>query len=242
MSLVNCLECNQKISDKAIACPHCGNPMNVSVTELENSSGLLSFPNLPENLELREKIEHTTFHGHYNNNENSDLTLTKSGDVIIYSFENGVEISVNHEYGIQKLEIHKEQIISIKQTSFSEIKEIDKSVMGRALVGGLILGPIGAIVGGISGVGSNKKNIEKYYLVINYWSIDTKTIQTLLFSADKMFITSFIRVFENDLKYIEISKKVHEETGKWTKDATYGLIALIIFVVLFVIIIIGIFS
>jgi hypothetical protein len=26
MSLINCSECNQQISDKAESCPHCGNP------------------------------------------------------------------------------------------------------------------------------------------------------------------------------------------------------------------------
>jgi hypothetical protein len=36
-------------------------------------------------------------------------------------------------------------------------EEKDKSVLGRALVGGLVLGPVGAIVGGMSGIGSKKK-------------------------------------------------------------------------------------
>ena len=30
MSLINCPECNKEISDKAIACPYCGNPINES--------------------------------------------------------------------------------------------------------------------------------------------------------------------------------------------------------------------
>lgn len=29
MALINCDECGREISDKATACPHCGNPMNV---------------------------------------------------------------------------------------------------------------------------------------------------------------------------------------------------------------------
>lgn len=28
MALINCSECNKEISDKAISCPHCGNPIN----------------------------------------------------------------------------------------------------------------------------------------------------------------------------------------------------------------------
>lgn len=30
MSLIKCPECNKEISDKAITCPHCGNPINES--------------------------------------------------------------------------------------------------------------------------------------------------------------------------------------------------------------------
>ena len=49
-----------------------------------------------------------------------------------------------------------------------EIIGTDKSVIGRAAVGGLILGPVGAIVGGISGTGEKSRAITKYYYVINY--------------------------------------------------------------------------
>ena len=28
MALISCPECGKEISDKAFACPHCGNPMN----------------------------------------------------------------------------------------------------------------------------------------------------------------------------------------------------------------------
>lgn len=37
-----------------------------------------------------------------------------------------------------------------------QIVEKDKSVIGRAVVGGVLLGPVGAVVGGMSGIGTNK--------------------------------------------------------------------------------------
>jgi len=40
------------------------------------------------------------------------------------------------------------------------VKEEDKSVVGRAVVGGLLFGPLGAVVGGMSGVGKKEK-VEK---------------------------------------------------------------------------------
>lgn len=48
----------------------------------------------------------------------------------------------------------------------TETTEENKSVIGRAVVGGLLLGPVGAVVGGISGTGKKEKN--NYYLRITY--------------------------------------------------------------------------
>lgn len=35
MALTNCSECGKQISDKALSCPHCGNPLNQSMKEDE---------------------------------------------------------------------------------------------------------------------------------------------------------------------------------------------------------------
>lgn len=42
----------------------------------------------------------------------------------------------------------------------------DKSVVARALVGGLLLGGVGAVVGGLTGVTPSHKKNKKYYLQI----------------------------------------------------------------------------
>jgi len=39
-----------------------------------------------------------------------------------------------------------------KESDFIQGKEKDRSVIGRALVGGVLLGPVGGVVGGLSGV------------------------------------------------------------------------------------------
>lgn|GEM_PF-4870672 len=50
----------------------------------------------------------------------------------------------------------------------SDLALVDKSVAGRAVVGGILLGPVGAIVGGMSGIGAKKRRGN--YLIINYVS------------------------------------------------------------------------
>ena len=46
------------------------------------------------------------------------------------------------------------KILSAVFASETEILEKDKSVIGRAAVGTLLLGPLGTIVGGMSGIGA----------------------------------------------------------------------------------------
>jgi len=60
------------------------------------------------------------------------------------------------------------KISAVKLTSSKEIQQKSKSVGGRAVLGGIVLGPIGAIVGGMSGIGSKQENIVHNYIVINY--------------------------------------------------------------------------
>ena len=53
-----------------------------------------------------------------------------------------------------------------------EITEKDKSVIKRGLAGGLLLGPIGAVIGAVEGTGSKKKVTYKSFFVFNYTSGD----------------------------------------------------------------------
>ena len=61
MALINCSECQKEISDKAISCPNCGNPMNnaVAIANTENEE-ILKFPELPSKLDIGKQIEFDT--------------------------------------------------------------------------------------------------------------------------------------------------------------------------------------
>lgn len=50
----------------------------------------------------------------------------------------------------------------------TSIIEKDKSSIGRALAGGALFGPAGAVVGAVSGSGKKEKKINKFMLIISY--------------------------------------------------------------------------
>lgn len=60
------------------------------------------------------------------------------------------------------------QVTAAEKVDERQIVELDKSVLGRAVVGGVFLGPLGAVVGGMSGVGKKQKSVYKEFFVINY--------------------------------------------------------------------------
>lgn len=98
-----------------------------------------------------------------------------------------------------------EQITGINVTSEKEILEKSKSVTGRAVVGGVLLGPLGAIVGGMSGIGDKKKEKTRYYLIINYKSKDDE-IKVLSFE-----VTNSLGAWD---KFIEhVRKKINANNG-----------------------------
>lgn len=71
----------------------------------------------------------------------------------------GLEIHMLHGFSTYRFGLFEE---GINYWAFEAQKKItekkSKSIIGRALVGGLILGPVGAIVGGMTGIGDKEKS------------------------------------------------------------------------------------
>ncbi|HDK7158912.1 TPA: hypothetical protein PTV68_002041 [Clostridium botulinum] len=65
-----------------------------------------------------------------------------------------------------------EKLVAVDIIHERDIIETNKNSVGRAMAGGILLGPLGAIIGGISGVGSKKNSELRTFLVINYKSKD----------------------------------------------------------------------
>lgn len=147
--------------------------------ETTNTPEELKFPELPENLNIGKQVPNwgndAAFKGHYYHFENLVKKIPE-GSVTVLIHTHGIQIMSGFEF----YKIHESQIISLEKTTESELIKMDKSVIGRAVVGGLILGPLGAIIGGLSGVGSREKISQKNYLIINFWDTESRAAQTLL--------------------------------------------------------------
>lgn len=84
-----------------------------------------------------------------------------------------------HSVGILEIDI-----LSINLEGQNQLfEQKNKSVIGRAIVGGLILGPVGAIVGGMTGIGKKQvsTNMPENLLSISFLQQDEEKI--ILFSC-----------------------------------------------------------
>jgi len=174
MALIPCPECNKKISDKSVNCVNCGYPINIS-TDLKNDfinnkefkQPTCLRPELDDDLSVGDQgwFPERPAKGVFEGFISSDERITSSsGKISLY--KKGVVLSTQGN----DLNIHLSQIIDMKVVPNSQVFEKDKSVVGRALLGGVLLGPIAAVIAGMSGIGTKKHS--EHSIIINYWDVD----------------------------------------------------------------------
>lgn len=107
--------------------------------------------------------------------------------------------------------IRYEQVVNYETYTDKEIIEKQKSVLGRAAIGGLFLGSLGSIIGGVSGVGTKQETNDRSYVVINYKSSqDTNEIKAL--SLEIVGATMHLGAFLD--KLIDLMPRQKEELPK----------------------------
>ncbi|MBY6844875.1 hypothetical protein HYI19_08680 [Clostridium botulinum] len=149
-----------------------------------------------------------------NKNGNRSVNLSFVDGIEGYGKGLAVELSINTEKEcltiksrvVKRPEINLkfEQITGINVVSEKDIIEKNKSTVGRAAAGGVLLGPLGAIIGGMSGIGNKQKSETHYYMVINYMSKD-KEVKVLSFEivGASLHWSSFVK---------ELRSKINVET------------------------------
>ena len=88
------------------------------------------------------------------------------------NYHSGVEIKI--QANLDKIIVDGKYYISIQKisemkiTKTKQLTEQQKNVIGRAVIGTLLAGGVGAIIGSISGVGTTKKTEDVEILYITY--------------------------------------------------------------------------
>lgn len=127
-------------------------------------------------------------------------------DVGQFKANNAYEVSLYDEYlelsgvGGQSVKLKYQQVTDVFYGLETEIVEKNKSIIGRAVTGGLLFGGVGAVVGAVSGTGVKKKTVKKFIFIISYKST----------SGDDAFLT-----FEDTRMYkgAKVAKMLKELTN-----------------------------
>jgi hypothetical protein len=91
--------------------------------------------------------------------------------------DNAVEVALYDDYLTlknlmvkQPITLNYSQITDVFYGNVTEIQEKNKSVIGRAVTGGLLFGGVGAMVGAVSANGKKEKKVTKLMFIISYTS------------------------------------------------------------------------
>ncbi|WLF70483.1 hypothetical protein Q6375_05705 [Clostridium septicum] len=123
--------------------------------------------------------------------ENLIVNLTLKEDLL--------EIKSKNVSNVPDIKLPYVQILSADCITEREIVKESKNVVGRAVVGGILLGPLGSIVGGMSGVGDKTHSAPKYFIVINYKN-KKEELKVLSFEVVGFSIWSkFIKELKNNI-------------------------------------------
>ena len=179
-----CVKCGVELPDDAKFCSGCGAP--VERTPMDEAASLVEqlgteCPEFPSDLSIGRRLMSkpaamAKFYEEYN-----PLWKRINESVVFITHKNGVKV---YFPGSQKdIMIHFSQIIDWIRTedraSLIKYKEQSSGVVGGALAGGLLFGPLGAVVGAIAGTGTEQFK-ENDFIVLYCWDPTTRGPRTLL--------------------------------------------------------------
>ena len=204
-SMNYCPNCGNELESGVKFCPNCGQkitndeelvqtPIHI---EVEDTRKELAFPEFPAIMNVGKQIANWKGDAYIPNAffsyDVNSIRAIPEGKVGVAAHTNGICIIG----GTSFYYIHHMQIVNMSCVKGEQLISKDKSVIGRAAVGAILLGPLGAIIGGMSGIGSKVKKVGKFFLVINYWDVVSHQVQTLLVSMTDEYV-QFIKRAEEE--------------------------------------------
>lgn len=167
-----CSECSQRIEINSEVCPNCGFPTKFTSKFLEASGGL------PPKLSIEEKRVSESFDVKFDVKYLFGIPdLSKEFHTSLRVESEGISL---YRFNKIKAKIKYDDLVQVqvkKETELIPGKEKDKSVIGRSIAGGLLMGPlggmaIGAVVGGMDGVGKktikNSKKKDNWFVLVAF--------------------------------------------------------------------------
>ena len=94
--------------------------------------------------------------------------------------------------------IPHDRIITMEVMTHEEVKVKEKSVVKRGLVGGLVFGPAGMILGGMSGIGSTTQVHSTPYFIIAYSGENEEEIKNLVFWCENEKFAMICKLFVSE--------------------------------------------
>ena len=114
----------------------------------------------------------------------------------------GLVIKIMDKFKQHRIGIEYNKIVSINLEDKEQIYEKkEKSVVGRAVVGGLLLGPLGALVGGMTGLkdGIKKGDMPDLVLSIEIGKNENDIEKMIMFSCKYDKRTDVIQFFKKNM-------------------------------------------
>ncbi len=184
MALIECKECGKEVSSFAKHCPNCGYPI-AEINSVIPEETEQEFPQLPTVMNVGTQVEPEPFHttivtDAYFLHELNYTKYLKDGKVTLHVMTRGIEIEQpESEFATRNnLFISYDQIINMTYLEHEHFMNGENFDVKKAIVGKLLLGNMGMVLGGLKGL--EKKKIANYCLVINFYDVYTRDIQTLL--------------------------------------------------------------
>jgi hypothetical protein len=203
MAMIECPECNSSVSDQANACIRCGFPLEKHLGERHEIDAAEKFAaslgNAPDFAIGKQVVN---WGGNASIMVEADFQFGEMG-----SLEPGKVQILRHRSGIKLVnslwkipagyDISFLQIAEIKQMPAEEVVREERSVIGRGIVGGVLLGGSAAVVGALSGL--DKSKLKKLTVTeLYFFDPEARRIRGVVFRGDRMPSKAFFEKVKAD--------------------------------------------